>query len=212
MQERRFVVGLGNPGRKYAATRHNVGFRVLEALKNRWAIRSARKAFGGELCEARLTAGRGSVGPGGPAGRDGQGGEVSVMLLAPQTYMNCSGRAAAEMAAFYKASAEQILVVSDDMNLPLGRLRIRPGGSAGGHKGLADVLEKLGTPDVPRLRIGIGSPAPYMDAVDFVLSRFTPDEQAKMDRAVQRAAEAVEDWALHGVTFAMDKYNGAWEG
>ena len=142
--QRKFVVGLGNPGRKYQHTRHNVGFMVLAGLFGRWQPSPPRKAFSGELCEA-VAAGQ------------------RVMLLAPQTYMNLSGQAVLEMTAFYKAGASDLLVVMDDMALPVGQLRFRSGGSSGGHKGLADIIRRLGTDQVPRLRIGIGACPPGVE-------------------------------------------------
>jgi PTH1 family peptidyl-tRNA hydrolase len=192
-ETRRFVVGLGNPGRSYERTRHNVGFRVLAVLRRRWGVEGDRKAFGGQMSEARPTR--------------GGAGERRVRLLEPHTYMNRSGLAVREMAAFYKADVEEILVVLDDMNLPVGRLRARSGGSAGGQKGLADVMARLGTDRVPRLRIGIGQPPAFMDGVDYVLSRFTPDEEEIVAEAVETAADAVEDWVFCGLSFVMDKYN-----
>ena len=192
-QPRRFVVGLGNPGRKYARTRHNVGFDVLATLRRRWAADAPRKAFGGEICEAR------------PSRPDF--GSRRVMLLAPQTYMNRSGQAVQEMTAFYKAELDEVLVVLDDLALPVGRLRARPEGSAGGQKGLADVLNRLGSQQVPRLRIGIGQPPGVMEATDYVLSKFREDEREIVDVAIETAADAVEDWLFHGLTFVMERYN-----
>jgi PTH1 family peptidyl-tRNA hydrolase len=192
-ERRRFVVGLGNPGPKYARTRHNVGFRVLEALRRRWDADPPRKAFGGEVCDAR------------PA-RPGAG-ERRVLLLAPHTYMNRSGLAVRDMAEFHKAGLDEILVVLDDMDLPPGRVRARAGGSAGGQKGLADVLARLRSEQVPRLRIGIGRPPPSMDGTDFVLTRFHEEEEEIIEIAIQTAADAVEDWVFCGLTFVMEKYN-----
>jgi PTH1 family peptidyl-tRNA hydrolase len=123
------------------------------------------------------------------------------------TYMNCSGQAVQEMAAFYKAELHEILVVLDDMALPVGQLRARAGGSAGGQKGLTDVLAKLGSQQVPRLRIGIGAPPGRMDGADFVLSRFGPAEQEIIDVAIVQAAMAVEDWIFRGLDFVMERYN-----
>jgi len=188
----RFVVGLGNPGTKYARTRHNVGFRVLEALRRRWGLDTPRKTFGGLLWDAR------AVTSDAPA---------RTMLLEPHTYMNRSGLAVRDMMAFYKAELDEVLIVLDDMNLPLGRLRARPGGSAGGQKGLADILVKLASRQVPRLRIGIGSPPPSMDGVDFVLTTFRKDEEQCIAVAVATASDAVEDWLSHGLSFVMEKYN-----
>ena len=188
----RFVVGLGNPGPKYARTRHNVGFRVLEALRRRWSLETPRKAFGGLVWDARPAMG---------------GAPRRVLLLEPHTYMNRSGLAVREMMAFYKAELDEVLVVLDDMNLPPGRLRARSGGSAGGQKGLADILEKLASRQVPRLRIGIGPPPPFMDGVDFVLTTFRTDEEQRIAVAVEAAADAVENWLSHGLAFVMETFN-----
>jgi len=187
------VVGLGNPGRQYAQTRHNVGFRVVELLRDRWLAGQGRSGFGGWLWQVRPT---------GP-----QGAGRNVVLFAPQTYMNRSGQAVRELAAFYKAQADELLIVLDDMNLPVGRVRIRPDGSSGGQKGLADIVRQMGTQAVPRLRIGIGAPPGQMDGADFVLSRFAPDELEIIDVAIHLAADAASDWVFRGMTWAMEKYN-----
>ena len=189
----KFVVGLGNPSRQYARTRHNVGFAVLEALRRRWDLDKGRRAFEGRLNDARVQ-------------RPGTGVR-RAMLLEPHTYMNCSGRAVRQMADFYKAACEDLLIVLDDMALPVGRLRARAEGSAGGHNGLTDVLAALCSEKVPRLRIGIGPPPGSMDPKDFVLSPFLDEELATIRQAVPRAAEAVEDWLFHGIAYVMDKYN-----
>lgn len=189
----KFVVGLGNPGRRYAGTRHNVGFRVVSALGGRWQAGGPREAFSGRLYDVR-------VARSGAAAR-------RVMLLTPQTYMNCSGRAVGEMVAFYKAPHEDVLVVLDDLALPLGRLRMRAEGTAGGHNGLTDVLNALGAGDVPRLRVGIGPGPPEMDSADFVLGRFSPDEAETIAPAIERACDAVEDWVFHGTAHVMNAYN-----
>jgi PTH1 family peptidyl-tRNA hydrolase len=193
----RFVVGLGNPGRAYRRTRHNVGFAVVEALAARWEAGRGRRAFHGRLREARPTV----------------GGQVRrVLLLEPATYMNRSGSAVAAMMRFYKADLADLLVVLDDMALPLGRLRLRPGGSSGGHKGLADVLTALGSEQVPRLRIGIGAAPAGMDGTDYVLTTFGLTEQETIDQAVRQAAEAVEDWLAMSMTDVMDRYNRKGDG
>jgi PTH1 family peptidyl-tRNA hydrolase len=189
----RFVVGLGNPSRQYARTRHNVGFRVLQELRRRWQLGEGRKAFSGRMNDARL------AGPAGAAQR--------VILLEPHTYMNRSGQAVREMVTFYKACPADVLMVLDDMALPSGRLRMRLGGSSGGHNGLSDVLSALGSEEVPRLRVGIGQPPPMADAADYVLSPFAPEETGVIEQAVVRAAQAVEDWVFHGHSYVMDKYN-----
>jgi PTH1 family peptidyl-tRNA hydrolase len=185
----KFVAGLGNPGRKYARTRHNVGFLVVEELVKLWQADGPRKAFQGLLWEARRP--------------DGQ----RVMLMQPQTYMNLSGRAVSEMMRFHKASCQDLLVVLDDWNLPLGQVRLRSGGSSGGHKGLTDVLASAGTSEVPRLRIGIGSPPPAIDPVDFVLTGFAGDDKIEIEAAVRRAAQAVQCWLVRGIEPAMNECN-----
>jgi len=185
----KFVVGLGNPGPKYEPTRHNVGFRVVGELVRLWQADGPRKAFSGLLWETRQP--------------DGQ----RVMLMKPQTYMNRSGQAVADMLRFYKASCRSLLVVLDDWNLPLGQVRLRATGSAGGHKGLTDVLAMAGTEDVSRLRIGIGSPPAPQDPVDFVLTTFAEGEKPDMELAVRRAAEAVQCWLARGIEAAMNEYN-----
>jgi len=190
----KLIVGLGNPGRRYAKTRHNVGWMVLAEARRRWGLADeGRKAFGGEVYDARRAA------PDGASRR--------VMLFEPHMYMNRSGEAVAGLAAFYKADCRNLLIVMDDMDLPVGALRVRARGSAGGHKGLDDVLRLLGTQDVPRLRLGIGSPPPPMDAIDFVLGAFDDAELASIAPAVTRAADAVDDWIAWGIQAVMDKYN-----
>jgi len=187
----KFVVGLGNPGRRYSATRHNVGFEVLEILRRHWKLDQGRSGFSGLLTEGRI----------------GPDAERRAMLFAPQTYMNASGRAVRQLVDFYKADPSDVLVVLDDMALPLGRLRLRARGSAGGHNGLGDILEAMGDEAVPRLRIGI-SPAPAnVDPAEFVLSRFRPDETEVITQAINTAAKVVEDWLFNGIDSAMDKFN-----
>ena len=189
----RHVVGLGNPGRQYERTRHNAGFRVLEALRRRWQAGGGRWAFQGRLDDVRVQ----------------RGGQVArVFLLEPHTYMNRCGQAVRQLVDFYKVDdLSGLLVVLDDLALDVGRLRLRGDGSAGGHNGLADVLARLGTTQVSRLRIGIGAKPPMMDHADYVLSAFAADEEERMAPAVQRAAQAVEDWLFLGLTRAMETYN-----
>lgn len=189
----RLVVGLGNPGRQYAKTRHNVGWMVLDELQKRWQTPPGRKMFGGELWDARIAAADGSV--------------RRVLLLEPHTYMNRSGQAVSAAAGFYKLGPQQVLIVLDDMALAVGRLRIRPGGSGGGHNGLGDVLRALGTQQAPRLRVGVGSAPPGLDWADYVLMPFAADEHAIIGQAVRQAAAAVEDWVFHGIDRVMETYN-----
>lgn len=189
---RAFVVGLGNPGSRYAGTRHNVGFRVLELLAERWSLDDGKSRFEGLFHDARFAR----------AGRDRR-----VALLAPMTYMNCSGRSVAAMLRFFQATPGDCLVVLDDLALPVGRLRLRASGSAGGHNGLDDILKACGTQEVPRLRIGIGQPPGSMDPRDYVLSPFSKAERDTVAQACRQAAEAVEDWLLGDPQKVMEQVN-----
>ena len=191
----RCVVGLGNPGRRYARTRHNVGFQVVEALAARWKADGPREAFGGSVYDARPAAPRG-------------GREVErIVLLRPLTFMNCSGQAVGKLARYFKVENENILIVLDDIALPPGQLRLRAGGSAGGHKGLADVVAALDGEDVPRLRIGIGEAPAGMDAADHVLGRFEKSREPAIAQAVTLAAQAAEAWVFEDIAAAMSQYN-----
>ena len=184
----KLVVGLGNPGRKYDRTRHNVGYEVVGELARRHGAGRAKLAFQGEISEIAIGAER-------------------TWLLLPHTYMNRSGGSVGAAFDFYKLAVSDVLVVCDDLNLPLGKLRIRASGSAGGQKGLQDILRRLGTEDVPRLRLGIGAVPNGWDAADFVLSRFSAAERVEMDIARARGADAVACWACDGVATAMNRYN-----
>jgi PTH1 family peptidyl-tRNA hydrolase len=184
----KLVVGLGNPGRKYAGTRHNVGFDVVVLLARRFSAPAPRSAFQADVTEAAIHGER-------------------VLLAAPQTYMNLSGRSVRQIVDFYKLSLDQLLVVCDDLNLPPGRLRLRASGSAGGQKGLQNIIEHLGTEEFPRLRLGIGRPPPPIDAVDYVLMRFPADERELIAAAIEQAAQAVELWVRVGTSAAMNQVN-----
>lgn len=192
----KLIVGLGNPGRKYENTRHNVGFAVLDELERRGGLSPAgrRTAFHGLKADATI------------GGEDSLSGE-RALLLWPHTYMNRSGLSAAEACQFYKLDHEDVLVVCDDFNLPLSKLRFRPQGSAGGQKGLADIIRCLGTQQVPRLRVGIGPVPERFAAADFVLGRFAKDEAIEASLSIARAADAVADWARHGAGECMNRYN-----
>ncbi|NLF31817.1 MAG: aminoacyl-tRNA hydrolase [Planctomycetes bacterium] len=183
-----FVVGLGNPGRPYRRTRHNLGFMVVDRLVDRWSAGPSRNAFDGLFWDARV---------------DGR----RVGLLEPMTFMNVSGRSVAAMARFYKAAPSDILVVLDDLALPPGVIRLRADGSAGGHNGLQDVITALGTQEVPRLRLGIGPAPAGMDAADYVLAAMDEDAMASANQAVDQAVAAVEDWLTLGVGEAMNRHN-----
>jgi PTH1 family peptidyl-tRNA hydrolase len=195
----KLVVGLGNPGPEYRDTRHNVGFRVVDELADRWGSATAwREAFDALVAKAM------------------RGGEV-VWLVKPLTFMNLSGRAVAGLAGFYKVDPVDLLVVTDDAALPIGKLRARRGGSDGGHNGLKSVAEALGTQAFARLRVGVGRGdilAPdgaviaRPDMADHVLSRFRPEERETMTAAVGRAADAAETFVAEGIERVMNVHNG----
>ena len=183
------VVFLGNPGLKYEHTRHNAGFMTADALESSKGVRINRSRF------KALTA------------TVDMGGE-SVMLMKPQTYMNLSGEAVIQAVKFYKIAPEHVLVVSDEMSLPIGKLRIRTKGSAGGHNGLKNIIAHLGTDSFPRIRLGVGAPPhPDYDVADWVLSVFRGKDLEDMTEAAKRAAEAIECYVLHGPERAMNRFN-----
>ncbi len=183
------VVGLGNPGSKYDGTRHNIGFEVLAKLQSRLNAPTPKAKYEGQFTTATTNG-------------------VSLILVWPLTFMNNSGRCVQPLANFYKVNHEQdLLVVCDDLSLPLGKLRFRTSGSAGGQKGLNDILRAFGGQSVPRLRIGIDPVPDRWDAADYVLGRFREDERATAEQAVADATEAVLSWATQGIAFCMNKYN-----
>lgn len=184
---RRIILGLGNPGERYAETRHNVGFRVVGKLADRRGI-----ALDERECNALV----------------GRAGELE--LAAPQTFMNRSGFAARCLLERRELASEDLLVVYDEVHLPLGSLRLRPGGSPAGHRGLESILENLGTDRVPRLRLGVaseGGPPPGDNMSEFVLAPFEDGELAAVDEMIERAADACEVWAREGAEAAMQKFN-----
>jgi PTH1 family peptidyl-tRNA hydrolase len=184
----KLVVGLGNHGSKYGGTRHNVGYEVIDCLSERLGPLQFRRQFQGRIASAA---------------RDNE----NVLLLKPETYMNLSGQSVQAAQSFYRLPPESLLIVCDDMNLPLGKLRIRRSGSDGGQKGLRSLAQHLGTIDYPRLRIGIGSPPAGVDGSDYVLRRFSKDEQPIIDEAVVRAADAVLLWCDAGIEPCMTRFN-----
>jgi PTH1 family peptidyl-tRNA hydrolase len=184
----KLVAGLGNPGASYRGTRHNVGFDVVDLVARRHHL-----AF--EAAPANAVQAKWRV-----------DGDV-VLLAKALTFMNVSGPPLAELARYYRIAAADVLIVSDDVNLPLGRLRARPGGSEGGHNGLRSVAEALGTIEYPRLRIGVGRGDLRRDLADHVLARFEPEERPGMDDAIARAADAVEAWIGRGIEDVMNVYN-----
>ncbi len=189
----RLILGLGNPGEEYRDTRHNVGFRVVEELARRWQLLLDRLECNALAAHA-------------------ESGEDDVLLAKPQTYMNRSGHAAHCFVERYELDPADVLVVYDEVNLPLGRLRLRRAGSPAGHRGLENVLESLRTAEVPRLRLGVAPPGetrpPGEDLAGFVLSPFDPEEREEAEAMVRRAADAVEVWLREGPEAAMMKFNG----
>lgn len=184
----KLLVGLGNPGRSYDGTRHNVGFEVLEVISRRAGEPSRRARFQGETAQASI---RG----------------IPVLLLWPLTWMNLSGSSVLAARDFYKIDDADILVICDDFNLPCDTIRLRPSGSAGGQNGLADVLARTGTQAVPRLRVGIGPVPAGWKPADFVLGRFSPQERERIEPVIERAADAAEEWVAVGIQAAMNRYN-----
>lgn len=184
----KLVVGLGNIGKKYEATRHNVGFCVAAELARRHGSGTPRARFEGEVVEAAWN-------------------QQKLLLLCPHTYMNRSGLSVLAAKDFYKLELSDLVVVCDDFSLPLAKIRVRTKGSSGGQKGLEDVIRRLGSEEFPRLRIGIGPTPPGWDSADYVLSRFTAEERVDVDRAVARAADAVEVWVRDGIDACMNQYN-----
>lgn len=187
----KLIVGLGNPGPQYAATRHNAGFMVLERLAHRHGLGGAKTKFHAGVIETNLAGQR-------------------ATLMQPTTYMNRSGLAVGEAARFYKLDPGDLMVVVDDAALPVGTIRIRPGGSSGGQKGLEDIRRTLGTDRYPRLRVGVGEPFAgdrRIRLTDYVLGPFTDEQRTALDPALDTACEALETWLTDGVDQAMNRYN-----
>ena len=195
------VVGLGNPGSEFVATRHNVGWEAVDRLAARlgWIgkkdefNRLARAKFDGMALDGSISI--------------HSGGSEKLLLLKPTTFMNDSGRSVQAAMAFYQLSPVDLMVVLDDLALPCGKIRIRPGGSAGGHNGLKDIQRALGTEEYPRLRIGIDPPPPRIPGRDYVLGRFTDEQRAAVDPAIDRATEAIVRWIENGIETAMNQFN-----
>lgn len=186
--DRYLIVGLGNPGAKYANTRHNVGFEVVFELADEFNVdfvQDRSEAYVGE----------------------GTYRSYQIILATPTTYMNRSGRSVAGLLERYDISRRKLLVIYDDLNLKLGAVRLRPSGSAGGHNGIQDVINRLGTDEIARLRIGIGGDYPPGQQVDYVLSPFTPEQRSVIDETVTTAAEACKTFVTDGLQPAMSRFN-----
>ena len=181
------VVGLGNPGARYESTRHNMGFLAVDRLAEREKLRFNKLRFKAWTAEWKL-------------------GENKVLVMKPQTYMNLSGQSIAPAANFYKIPADHVIVISDDISLPLGKLRVRGSGSAGGHNGLKNIIAPLGTDAFPRVKVGVG--APEHDIVDWVIGPFTANERKVIDGVLDRALGAAECIITDGVLTAQNRFNG----
>jgi PTH1 family peptidyl-tRNA hydrolase len=199
----KLVVGLGNPGREYVGTRHNIGWEAIDQVAGRlgWigggpgAFETfARNKFDGLTLDGTVSL-------------HGGGGTEKLLLLKPLTFMNLSGRSVQSAMAFYQLSPADVLIVLDDVALPSGKIRIRAGGSSGGHNGLKDIERALGTAQYPRLRIGVDAPPPRVPQRDYVLGKFTPEQRPAVDQALGRAAQAVTTWIERGITAAMNQFN-----
>lgn len=191
MENAYLIVGLGNPGRQYARNRHNVGFMVVERLVGRWGGRwITERKFTARLAHVKQDA-------------------CNLLLCAPETFMNASGEAVGPVRDYFRVPLHRLVVVVDDADLACGQLRLRPGGSSGGHHGLESVQQHLGTAEYPRLRIGIGrDERPGRQITDYVLSDFTPAEAEVLEKALTRACEQVQCWLTEGLGPAMNRYNG----
>ncbi len=188
-EDLRVIVGLGNPGPRYDGTRHNVGFDVVRRLAEKLGLGEERTAWRSRVWETRL-------------------GPTPLHLLLPMAYMNRSGPAVRDATGSGGVPPRRVLVVCDDLNLPLAKIRLRRRGSPGGHKGLHSVAEALGTESFPRLRLGIGEPGPEDLAEEFVLDGFEDDEREAIDPAMDTAVEAIETWVRLGIEAAMSRFNG----
>ena len=184
----KLVVGLGNPGKKYDGTRHNVGFAVVDSLALAPSVGSSQERFDAQLAEWRE-------------------GDEKILLMKPLTFMNLSGRAVRQALDFYQIEHVNLLVVCDDMALPLGKLRFRARGTHGGHNGLRDIQQHLGTTEYARLRIGVDVPDGEKDAVGHVLGKFKPSEKPVIEDALQMACQGVVTWVKDGIQKCMNQYN-----
>ena len=184
------IVGLGNPGRGYRHNRHNVGFMVVELLAKELGLQFTRRQSKAQVASGRL-------------------GGRKLILAKPQTFMNLAGESVASLARFHRVALTDLIVVCDELDLPLGTIRLRPVGGSAGHNGLRSIFEHLGSQDFPRLRIGIGRPPGRMDPADYVLQDFGDAEREILSEALDRAAHSVRAFAVEGIEAAMTRYNGA---
>jgi len=182
----KLIVGLGNPGKKYEHTRHNMGFDTLDLFADLAMIDIDKESFKGLVGRGRIF-------------------NQDVLLLKPQTFMNLSGESVREIVSYFKIATDDILVIFDDMALEPGRIRLRLGGSSGGHKGMQNIIDNLGTDAIKRIRIGIGEPT--YDTIDYVLSKPTKDEKPQIEEAINEAVEAIKTYLKNNFDVAMNKFN-----
>ena len=183
------IVGLGNPGKQYENTRHNVGFNVIDILADEYGISVTKMKHKALIGEGRV-------------------GTEKVVLVKPVTYMNLSGESLAEIYNFYKVETSNIVVIYDDIDLDVGKIRIRKKGSGGTHNGMRSIIKCLGANDFPRVRVGVSKPKPGQDLADFVLSRFRKEESDDVELGLEKAAKAVDVMIRDNIDLAMNKYNG----
>ncbi|MDF2591728.1 MAG: peptidyl-tRNA hydrolase [Clostridia bacterium] len=182
------IVGLGNPGDRYAGTKHNIGFITIDYLAEQSGIKLNKTKHKAILGEGTI------------------GGE-KVLLVKPQTFMNLSGQSVMDIVNFYKVPSQNLIVIYDDIDLPVGKVRIRPSGSSGTHNGMRNIIYLINNQEFPRIRIGVGKQPDYMDLADYVMTKFNGEEKPLMEDAVKRSAMAVEEIVKSGINIAMNKYN-----
>lgn len=192
MTDRYLIVGLGNPGKEYDQTRHNIGFQVVDTLAAAYGMKFDSKKSKAKYAEGNIAGQR-------------------AMLVKPQTFMNASGSSVRGLMDFYKIPIENLLVICDHLDIPLGVVRLRPKGGAGGQKGLRDIIQQIGTQDFVRLRLGIGRPPGNMEPAAYVLRRFDADDTILVQETIERAIKAIETWLQDGIEPAMNRYNGTAE-
>ncbi|ARD48456.1 aminoacyl-tRNA hydrolase [Sporosarcina sp. P37] len=188
----KLLIGLGNPGKNYEKTRHNIGFQVIDELARRWQAPPFQQKFNGQYTTIHTPEGK-------------------VILLKPMTYMNLSGECVRPLADYFEVNDEELLVLYDDLDLPAGKIRLRQKGSAGGHNGMKSIIAHMATSEFNRIRIGVDRPSGGMKVSDYVLSPFGKDEQPLMEEAIQKSADACEEWVHRNTPFleVMNKFNGS---
>jgi peptidyl-tRNA hydrolase, PTH1 family len=184
------IVGLGNPGREYELTRHNIGFLVIDGLAERWGVQVNKYKFKALVGENRKPHQR-------------------VLLIKPQTFMNLSGNSVGSFYRFYKPPLDQLLLIFDDLDLPFGTVRIRKSGGSSGHKGMKSIIDQLGTEEFPRIRVGVGRPPGKMNSADYILDKFRKSEKSDLDLILSDCTDAVETIIENGIEMAMNRFNGS---